>query len=203
MVNMKAKSQAAQQTSAAVAGHELVGHRLVGSMTAQPLVRLWSRAASRIVKYGFAIEYRDLEPPRTGIFDGLRLTLDPDVDFEMQCFILLHLFGHSVQWIAPSLADKLGPLQNTTERETFMKVLHDYECGAARFGMQLLHEVGIRDFDQWYADFVVTDWQYLERYYREGAIPPWRECVATDQPLVQPEPIPPLEHKQMEVRFAF
>src|SRR5713226_9325054 len=79
----------------------------------------------------------------------------------------------------------------------------DYEYGAARFGMQLLHEAGIRDFDQWYADFVVTDWQYLERYYREGAIPPWRECVATDQPLIRPESIPPLEHKQMEVRFAF
>jgi hypothetical protein len=69
--------------------------------------------------------------------------------------------------------------------------------------MQLLHEAGIHDFDQWYADFVVTDWQYLERYYREGAIPPWRECVAADQSLIQPEPIPPLEHKQMEVRFAF
>ena len=186
-----------------IAGHELHGHRLVGKMPSQPLVNIWLRITSKIVKYGFAIEYRDLEPPRTGIFDGLRLTLDPDVDFEMQCFILLHLFGHSVQWVAPSLAEKLGPLQNTSDREAFMRVLHDYEYEAARFGMQLLHEAGIHDFDQWYSDFVVTDWQYLERYYREGAIPPWRECVATDQPLIQPEPIPPLEHKQMEVRFAF
>ena len=192
-----------QPNTGQIAGHELVGHRLVGVMPSQPLVNIWIRITSKIVKYGFAIEYRDLEPPRTGIFDGLRLTLDPDVDFEMQCFILLHLFGHSVQWVAPSLAAKLGPLQNTTDREAFMKVLHDYEYEAARFGMQLLHEAGIHDFDQWYADFVVTDWQYLERYYREGAIPPWRECVATAQPLIQPEPIPPLEHKQMEVRFAF
>jgi hypothetical protein len=186
-----------------IAGHELVGHRLVGVMPSQPLVNIWLKITSKIVKYGFAIEYRDLEPPRTGIFDGLRLTLDPDVDFEMQCFILLHLFGHSVQWVAPSLAEKLGPLQNTTDREHFMKVLRDYEYEAARFGMQLLHEAGIHDFDQWYADFVVTDWQYLERYYREGAIPPWRECVATGQQLIQSEPIPPLEQKQLEVRFAF
>src|SRR5712672_133867 len=50
-----------------------------------------------------------------------------------------------------------------------------------RFGMQLLHEAGIRDFDQWYSDFVVTDWHYLKRYYQDGAIPPWRECVATAQ----------------------
>jgi hypothetical protein len=30
--------------------------------------------------------------------------IDPDVGFEMQCFLLLHLFGHSVQWVAPSRA---------------------------------------------------------------------------------------------------
>ena len=200
---METETISGQPHTGQIAGHELVGHRLVGVMPSQPLVNIWIRITSKIVKYGFAIEYRDLEPPRTGIFDGLRLTLDPDVDFEMQCFILLHLFGHSVQWVAPSLAEKLGPLQNTTDREAFMKVLHDYEYEAARFGMQLLHEAGIRDFDQWYSDFVVTDWQYLERYYREGAIPPWRECVATAQPLIQPQTIPPLEQRQMEVRFAF
>src|SRR6266853_6099242 len=111
-----------QRNTGQIAGHELVGHRLVGVMPSQALVNMWLRITSKIVKYGFAIEYRDLEPPRTGIFDGLRLTLDPDVDFEMECFILLHLFGHSVQWVAPSLAEKLGPLQNTTERETFMNI---------------------------------------------------------------------------------
>src|SRR5206468_13091315 len=131
------------------------------------------------------------------IYVVLLLTVDRAMDFENYFFILLQLFGHSVQWVAPSLAEKLVPLQKTTDREAFMKVLHDYEYEAARFGIQLLHEAGIRDYDQWYADFVVTDWQYLERYYREGAIPPWRECFATGQPLIQPEPIPRLEHKQM------
>ena len=86
-----------------IAGHELVGQRLVGQLPPAHLVDLWLKCTSRIVKYGFAIEYRDLEPPRTGIFDGLSITIDPDIDFEMQCFILLHLFGHSVQWTAPEL----------------------------------------------------------------------------------------------------
>ena len=65
---------------------------------ADELVDLWGRACSGVVKHGFVIEYRDLEPPRTGIFDGLRIVIDPDVAFEMQCFLLLHLFG----LIAPS-----------------------------------------------------------------------------------------------------
>jgi len=83
-----------QRSTGQIAGHELVGHRLVGAMPSQPLVNIWIRITSRIVKY-------------------------------------------------------------------------------------------------------------LERYYREGAIPPWRECVGSGQPLIKPQPIPPLEHKQMEVRFAF
>jgi hypothetical protein len=186
-----------------IGGHELIGQRLVGQMPSQSLVGLWLRITSSIVKHGFAIEYRDLEPPRTGVFDGLRIVLDPDVDFEMQCFILLHLFGHSVQWVAPSIEHKLNALQFTSDRSQFMQVLHDYEYEAARFGMTLMHEAGIRDLDQWYSDFVATDWRYVERYYETDRIPPWNECVVHGQPLIQPLAIPPIQHRQVEVRFAF
>src|SRR6266571_619218 len=108
---------------------------------------------------------RDLEPPRTGIFDGLRIVIDPDVGFEMQCFLLLHLFGHSVQWVAPSLEHELADLQHTEDRTRFMQVLHAYELEAAGFGMQLMHQVGVTTLDGWYSDFVGTDWRYVERYY--------------------------------------
>src|SRR5438105_10082598 len=144
-----------------VAGSELVGARgqvstLVGRLPCDRLVPLWTKITSAIVKYGFALEYRDLEPPRTGIFDGLRIVIDPDVEFEMQCFVLLHLFGHSVEWVAPSLEHKLTALQNTTDKERFMEVLHAYELEAALYGLQLLHAVDIRSLDQWYSDFVET-----------------------------------------------
>jgi hypothetical protein len=184
-----------------LAGHELVGTRRATAPGS--LIDLWFKATSAIVKYGFAIEYFDLEPPRTGIFDGLKISIDPDVDFEMQCFILLHLFGHSVQWTAPSLAANLAALKDTTDKAVFMQVLHDYEYQAARFGMQLMREIGVRDLDQWYSDFVGTDWRYVERYYQTDKIPPWHECVVRDQPLVEPLAIPPIEHKQVEVRYAF
>ena len=89
-----------------VPGHELHGARQVGQWPTDELVDLWGRVCSGVVKQGFVIEYRDLELPKTGIFDGLRIVIDPDVGFEMQCFLLLHLFGHSVQWVAPSLEHK-------------------------------------------------------------------------------------------------
>jgi hypothetical protein len=184
-------------------GHEIHGARVVGEAPADGLVDLWIKTSSRIVKYGFVLEYRDLDPPRTGIFDGLRIVLDPDVRFEMQCFLLLHLFGHSVQWVAPSIEFKLHDLQNTTDRARFMRVLHDYEREAAGFGMTLLHEAGVTTFDQWYSDFVQTDWQYVERYYRDNALPDWNSCVASGCPLVVSTPIPELHHRQVDVRFAF
>ena len=183
-----------------LAGHELVGQR---RMQSGSLINLWFKATSAIVKYGFIIEYRDLEPPRTGIFDGLRISIDPDVDFEMQCFILLHLFGHSVQWTAPSIEGKLAALQETTDKTAFMRTLKAYEFQAAGFGMQLLREVGVRDLDQWYSDFVATDWRYVERFYETDAIPPWGECVVCDQPIIEPLAIPPIKQRQVEVRYAF
>src|SRR6267154_2657904 len=100
--------------------------RLVGRLESERLIDVWLRVTSGVVKYGFAVEYRDLEPPRVGTFDGLRITIDPDHGFEMQCFVLLHLFGHSVQWVAPSLDAQLHALQHTVDRRQFMRVLHDY-----------------------------------------------------------------------------
>ena len=182
--------------------HEVVGTR-VGHMPTHDLVDLWVAVTSGIVKYRFAIEYRDLEPPRTGIFDGQRIVIDPDVGFEMQCFLLLHLFGHSVQWVAPSIEHKLSDLQNTQDRTRFMQVLHDYEFEAAGFGLQLLHERGVAQHDQWYSDFVHTDWRYVERYYETDQLPQWADCVVSGCSIIQAQPIPLLKHREVEVRFAF
>ena len=186
-----------------VPGHEVHGTRQVGQWPAGELVELWGRACSGVVKQGFVVEYRDLEPPRTGIFDGLRIVIDPDIGFEMQCFLLLHLFGHSVQWVAPSIEHKLAALQHTEDKAEFMRVLHAYEFEAAGFGMQLLRDASITHLDQWYSDFVETDWKYVEGYYATDRLPDWKTCVVSGCPLIEPQPIPPLAHRQVEVRFAF
>ena len=162
-----------------VKGHELVGTRLVGELPTADMVELWARSRPAIVKHGFVIEYRDLEPPRTGIFDGLRIVIDPDVGFEMQCFLLLHLFGHSVQWVAPSIEHKL-------ERPAAHRGQSAVHAGAARLrvrGGRLRHaadaRAGVTDLDQWYSDFVETDWRYVERYYETDPLPDWKTCVVS------------------------
>ena len=199
----RTEANSSQTKMETIRGHELAGSRLVGELPSNDMVALWREVTSGIVKHGFVIEYRDLEPPRTGIFDGLRIVIDPDVGFEMQCFLLLHLFGHSVQWVAPSIEHKLDDLQHTEDKARFMQVLHDYEFEAAGFGMQLLHERGVTTLDQWYSDFVETDWRYVERYYQTDALPDWDDCVVTRRGADHAAPIPPLTHRQVEVRFAF
>lgn len=184
-------------------GHEIVGVRQIGAMPSSDLVRMWMRITSKIVKYGFEIRYLDLEPPRTGTFNGRVITIDPDVGFEMQCFILLHLFGHSVQWVAPSLEGSLDDLQHTEDRDHFLTVLRAYEFEAARFGIFLLHEVGVTDLDQWYSDFVETDWKYVRHYYVEGSIPEWSSCRTTGAEIIDPLEVPELQHREVAVRFAF
>ena len=191
-----------------IAGHQITGARQagdaqVGKLPPQLLIEIWRRSASAIVKYGFSIEYRDLEPPRTGIFDGRRLVIDPDVGFEMQCFVLLHLFGHSVQWVAPSIEHELGPLQSTTDKEAFLETLRAYEYKAAAFGRQLLADVQLDEVAPWYDDFVATDWNYVERFYREDGLPPWDECIACGAASIAALPIPALVHRDVEVRYAF
>jgi hypothetical protein len=191
-----------------IEGPQVVGSRRptamrVGKLPAEQQTLVWQRITSAIVKYGFVVEYRDLEPPRTGIFDGRRLVIDPDVGFEMQCFLLLHLFGHSVQWVAPSLEAELAPLQTTTDKDAFIEVLKSYEYQAAGFGKQLLDEVELAELTPWYSDFVATDWRYVERFYREGELPPWEECICTGAVQIEPLRIPRLAHRDVEVRYAF
>jgi hypothetical protein len=167
------------------------------------LVHLWVQATSGVVKYGFAIEYRDLEPPRTGTFDGLRLILDPDVDFEMQCFVLVHLFGHCVQWVSPAFEARARAVQQTTDRGRFIEVAHEYELEASRLGLQLLHERGVTGMDQWLSDFVESDWRYLRTYYETGRTPPWPDCVVRGCSVLTPLAIPEFTPHPVEVRYAF
>jgi hypothetical protein len=174
----------------------------LGELEAGTLVRLWTTLSAWIVGYGFGIEYATLERPKLGIFNGLKLSIDPAVDFEMQCFLLLHLFGHSVQWVAPSYRpETLGLKQD--DREVYLAALERYERNAARFGLSLLHEAGITDLDQWFIDFAETDWRYVETFYRQGSLPRWETCRVRGAEPVEPLPIPPFHPRPVEERFAF
>lgn len=170
--------------------------------------RVWEVATRGVLAHGFALRFDDLsdqEQKKTGTFDGLEIVLHQGNDPQLQIFILLHLFGHSVQWVAPSLEDTLRGIQNKENMSKFMYFLRRYEFEAARFGLQLLHEAGITEADEWFAEMVDIDWQYVKTYYETGVVPNLDDIAAMpiDASRIEPLAIPELRHRRVKVRYAF
>ncbi len=172
-------------------------------LSSDETIFVWERALTGVLKHGFSVRYENLAPPKTGTFNGLEIVLRPDNHLELQTFILLHLFGHSVQWVAPELAGSIEPITQNESLEEFLVALKHYEWEAAQLGLTLLHDEGVTQFDKWFSDFAVTDWRYVERYYREQRIPEWQECIDQANEPIVPRAIPRLEHRKVQVRFAF
>lgn len=165
--------------------------------------QLWQDLVAAIEDYGFEVVREEIEDPKTGTFNGLKIKVDPGSDLESQCFILLHLFGHSVQWVAPSLAEITHRIQRPQDKTEFLKALYDYEAGAASLGLQLLHEIGVTDLDQWLSNYADADWRYVEAFYKTGELLDFETLLLPNRPLFTPTPIPELQLRKVDVRFSF
>jgi hypothetical protein len=66
----------------------------------------------------------------------------------------------------------------------------EYEAEACRFSLQLLHDAGIHDLDQWISDFARCDIDYLIYFYKTGEKRPFRSFWQDGAPLLTPLPIP-------------
>lgn len=161
------------------------------------------RLVERVNHYGFGVSYCALEPPKTGVFDGLVITLDVGQPIVERCFLLLHLFGHSVQWTSGNAAALQRMLRRGADVEAYLANLRSYEHDAARYGWRLLIEVGLEQHREWFANRAETDWQYVARFHREGKIPPLFECRRQATEPIAALPIPPLRPRKVAERFAF
>jgi hypothetical protein len=105
-------------------------------------------------------------------------------------FILVHLFGHTVQWNVSERAREIGMARPSKWTEAQLAELTEYEHQACRYSLQLLHEAGIRDLDQWISDFAACDCAYLMHLYRTGDKLDFKSFWKDDAPLVTPLAIP-------------
>jgi hypothetical protein len=140
--------------------------------------------------YGVRVVTRDVPDPLTGDLNGAEIHVDYAVTAEQRLFLLAHLFGHTVQWNLNPGAFELGRPQAPPVSEDCLPALMDYEREAAGYGLGLLHEIGITDADQWFADYAACDAAYLRHYYVSGEkrefLSFWREGTAR----LQPQPVP-------------
>lgn len=140
--------------------------------------------------YGIPIKITDVPNPFTGDLDGEQIHVDFEEDIESALFIIAHLFGHTVQWNTDEKARDIGYklYKNPTDEE--MRRLQEYEHEACRYSLQLFHDAGVRDIDQWVSDYSACDFAYLDAFYRSGEKKPFKSFWKDGAPLLTPKKIP-------------
>jgi len=141
-------------------------------------------------RYELPVVIRDVTDPFTGDLDGAHIEVDYDQSWEDALFIIAHLFGHTVQWNTAARSRELGTMAVKNPSEEFLAELRDYEHLACRYSLQLFHDAGIRDLDQWLADFAACDSAYLMHFYRTGEKRTFRSFWQRGTPQFEPLPIP-------------
>ena len=141
-------------------------------------------------RYELPVLIRDVHDPFTGDLDGAQIEVDYDQSAEDALFIIAHLFGHTVQWNVDPRAREIGTARVENATEEFLTELAAYEKTACRYSLQLFHDAGVRDLDQWMADFAACDSAYLMHFYRTGEKIPFRQFWREGQPVIEPLEIP-------------
>jgi len=95
-----------------------------------------------------------------------------------------------VQWNTSEASREIGYKLYPNPSEEMIKKLHDYEYEACRYSMQLFHEAGVNDLDQWLSDYSACDFAYLLDFYRTNQKKPFKSFWKNGAPLLTPRPIP-------------
>jgi hypothetical protein len=143
--------------------------------------------------YGLPVVIADVADPFTGDLDGAQILVDYDLEAEEALFILVHLFGHTVQWNVSPRDRELGLLEVKNPTDEMLSQLARYEQDAARYSLQLFHNAGVRDLDQWLANFAACDVAYLMHFYRTGEKRPFRSFWNDHADSLTPLRIPPFQ----------
>jgi hypothetical protein len=109
-----------------------------------------------------------------------------------------------VQWNVSEKWRNLGLNVAVGKTEQEMKDIHEYEQGATRLGITLLHEAGVRDMDGWASDWWRADYEYLLHFYATGEKLDTRALLKRGgAETLEPLPIPRFTPQRFSSRFSF
>jgi hypothetical protein len=169
---------------------------------AEYLRRVFDRVERMIEdRWGVPVHIQDVPNPFTGDLDGEQIMVDYDLDVHEAVFILVHLFGHTVQWNLSETNRTLAFAKPEKWTEDLLVQVVAYEQEACRYSLQLLHEAGFHDLDQWLSDFAACDSSYLMHFYKTGEKRPFREFWADDAAVLSPLPIPEFNPTRWITRY--
>lgn len=138
----------------------------------------------------------------TGQFDGREIWVDLDRDPEEAVFILVHLFGHTVQWNLDEQLRQLG-LANSGVKEEDLPRIYQYERQASQLGLALLQEAGEFRLARWLSDCFGADWKFLAHFYRTGEKLRFERKEGAHGPLLSPLSIPRFIPQRWPPRGSF
>lgn len=141
-------------------------------------------------RWEIPVHIQDVPNPFTGDLDGEQIMVDYDLEIEDAVFIVIHLFGHTVQWNLSADRREVAFLAPATWADDQLRAAMDYEAEACRYSLQLLHDAGIHDLDQWISDFAACDSRYLMHFYKTGEKRPFRSFWQDGAELMAPLAIP-------------
>jgi len=141
-------------------------------------------------RWSIPVVINDVPNPFTGDLDGEKIMVDFNLEVYEALFILVHLFGHTVQWNLSEANREVAFAKPTEWTAEMLSKVVEYEEEACRYSLQLLHDAGFRDLDQWLSDFAACDSAYLMHFYKTGEKRPFRQFWKDDAPLMAPQPIP-------------
>ena len=148
------------------------------------------------------VRIQDVPNPFTGDLDGEQIMVDYDLEVEEALFILVHLFGHTVQWNVSAHARGIGLTRpGAAWTDEMLAEVAAYEHEACRYSLQLLHDAGVTDLDQWVSDFAACDCAYLLHFYRTGDKPPFRSFWKDGTPVLTPLAIPSFQPTRWLSRY--
>jgi len=151
--------------------------------------------------YGIPVVISDVADPFTGDLDGAEIRVDYDQTAEDGLFIIAHLFGHTVQWNQSARAREIGSIVQQSPTPEMLDELEEYERVACRYSLQLFHDCGVHDLDQWLADFAACDFAYLRHFYATGEKRPFRSFWKDGTPRLSPLPVPEFHPQSWHSRW--
>lgn len=152
-------------------------------------------------RYGIPVVLADIPDPFTGDLDGAEIKVDWRNEAEDALFILVHLFGHTVQWNICPAARELGSAVEQNPSPEKLDALEKYEDEACRYSLQLLHEAGVHDLDGWLSDFSRCDFAYLRNFYEKGVKADFRGFWKPGTEILKPLPIPDFHPERWKARW--
>jgi hypothetical protein len=141
--------------------------------------------------YGIRIDTVEMPNRRSlGDFDGDEIRISNRATAEQRLFLLLHLFGHMVQWHLRPRSIEVSKLRKPPVTGELLERLLAYERDAGRYAMGLVLDIGLHGIARWLARNAGCDVEYLRHYYVTGKRRRFTEFLNFRSPVIKALAVP-------------